>query len=70
MQFDGLGNYLYSFQKLGAASFFININWNFPDQGKVAHHTIIFTETNVHFMHFLCKGIYCLSLVSFYGLRS
>ena len=55
MYFDGLCNYLYSFQKLGAASVFININWNFPDQGKVGRHTSIFTETNVHFMRFFAQ---------------
>ena len=55
MYFDGLCNYLYSFQKLEAASVFININWNFPDQGKVGRHTSIFTETNVHFMRFFAQ---------------
>ena len=48
-------NYLYSFQKLVAASFFININCYFPDQRKLGHHTSPFTETKVHFMCFFVQ---------------
>ena len=47
--------YLYSFQKLVDASFFINISCNFPDQRKVGHDTSIFTETNVYFMRFFAQ---------------
>ena len=46
---------LYSLQRLVAATFFININCYFPDQGKVGHHTSIFTETKVHFMRFIAQ---------------
>ena len=55
IHFDGLCNYLYSFQNLVAASFFININCYFPDKGKVGHHTSIFTEAKVHFMWFFAQ---------------
>ena len=46
-------NYLYSFQTKAAASFFININCCFPDQGKVGHHTSTFTETKIILCSFL-----------------
>ena len=55
IHFDGFFKQLYSFQKLVAASFFININCNFPDQGKIGHHTSIFTKTNVHLCAFFAQ---------------
>ena len=55
IHFDELWNYLYPFQKMVAASFFVNINCNFLYQGKVWHHTSIFIETNVHFMRFFVQ---------------
>ena len=36
--FDGPCNYLYSFRKQPATSFFININRCFHEQGNVGHH--------------------------------
>ena len=48
IHFDGLCNYLYSFQRLLAACFFININCYFSDKEKVGHQSSKFTETFIH----------------------
>ena len=45
--------YLFVFiSEAASRQFFFNINYFFSDQGKVGHHTSIFTETKVHLVQF------------------
>ena len=62
-------NYLYSFQKLVAASFFVNINCYFLIREDLVITPAYLLKLRFILCSFLCKSIYCLSLLSFYGLR-
>ena len=56
IHFDGLCNYLHSFQKQPAANFFKN-NCCFPDQVHVGYYINKFTETGKKITDFLVKYI-------------
>ena len=57
---DRLSNYIYSFWKQPASSFFRNNNYCFPDQGNVGHHTKKVTEKWVDlFIKYFLRLILC-----------
>ena len=57
---DGLSNYLYSFWKQPASSFFKNNNYSFPDQGNVGHHIKKVTEKGANlFIKYIFRLILC-----------